>query len=127
MRITNFNEDTISRLRGFRPSTEFTSNGCSCVPELLPHRDGDLADVSSACLFHDWHYYLGGSEADRRRADGWFFENLLELGATGEAALLYLRGVRLFGAFSFQYTPERGLLRSLIRRVYFASRSLVCG
>jgi hypothetical protein len=67
----------------------FTSNGCSVFP--------DGGEVFGCCYVHDFSYFVGGTAADRRRADRALHRCVTDV--TGDhvtSGVMYL-GVTLFG------------------------------
>lgn len=130
--VDEYEDELVEAMRGPIPPgspeieyTGFVSDGCTRAPEGLIGEDGELIDVSLACLLHDWAYFIGGSECDRRTADHNLMVNMLVLGSTVAAALLYYKGVRLFGAWGksrgFQY-ESRG---TVLHRMWYSLKALI--
>lgn len=72
------------------------------VPEFFCH---------ASCDHHDFRYWVGGTEEDRRKADLEFLEAMLvdageDQGKQG-IAFTYWMAVRLFGSFCFFYTDKQ--------------------
>ena len=82
-------------------------NGCGPkggwvpVPEFFCH---------ASCDHHDFNYWLGCTEEDRRKADHEFLEAMLIDAGSNPAkqtiAFTYWMAVRLFGAFCFHYADR---------------------
>lgn len=73
-------------------------DGCN-VPWFA--RDWVSADdpkIRSACCRHDERYYYGGTSADRRRADAYLYNDLVEAGEPVPIAWLMWAHVRLYGS-----------------------------
>ncbi len=71
----------------------FTSDKCSYYAE------GTITQRNlwcHCCVEHDIYYWMGGTEQQRREADGIFKQCIEETGATANAQLMWL-GVRLGG------------------------------
>jgi len=95
-----------AKMQGPRPPDDFIGNGCSYVPECLPaFGPPRLVQVTLACHYHDWHYRLGQTEADRQQYDLYFYHNMVTLGAHPRAAAVYYNGARLLGVKPFAYYP----------------------
>lgn len=89
-------------------------NGCGGkgsivpVPEFLFH---------ASCNHHDFYYWRGGSEADRKRADEAFYKFMKQDAAMAGTMLkrlhyrlwayIYYQAVRQFGAKYFHYGKQR--------------------
>ncbi len=75
------------------PPQMFVYDGCTLFPErMMGH------DFSTACLRHDVAYWLGGSDADKVRADAVFRDALSTSGPLGFVfAPLMHTAVRIFG------------------------------
>lgn len=82
-------------------------NGCGPkggwvpVPEFMFH---------ASCDHHDFRYWKGGSEADRKDADHDFLIEMLKDAGDDPGkqtiAITYWMAVRLFGAFCFHYSDK---------------------
>ena len=82
-------------------------NGCGPkggwvpVPEFFCH---------ASCDHHDFNYWLGHTEADRRKADHQFLVEMLKDAGDDPArqtiAITYWMAVRLFGAACFHYADR---------------------
>jgi len=88
-------------------------NGCGSKggiikpPELMFH---------ASCNKHDYSYHLGGTEADRKRADKGFYKAMKKDAWRADtwwkcilcrrAAHIYYRAVRRFGKSSFNYLDD---------------------
>jgi hypothetical protein len=82
-------------------------NGCGPkggwvpVPDFLFH---------ASCDHHDFNYWLGCTEDDRRKADHEFLVEMLKDASDDEEmqkiAITYWMAVRLFGAFCFHYADH---------------------
>lgn len=73
--------------------TPFASDGCSAFPDgLLRQRTLWL----NCCIAHDYAYWMGGSEQERKAADTELEACVATLGES-EVALLMLMGVRVGG------------------------------
>lgn len=83
------------------PPAHFVDNGCTCAPDVW----GDI-DLQPACRYHDYAYSLGGTEAERHRADNQFFLNLRKLGLPIPIASLYYNRVRFWGYFAWKHTVK---------------------
>jgi len=101
-------------------------NGCGPktrgLHRVIPDRLLGL-HLEEDCYHHDWNYLLGGSEADRIKADWQFYERMRDRAKQATqrwwsyalrpfyllTAWTYYRAVRAMGASSFHYggmTPE---------------------
>jgi hypothetical protein len=77
---------------------------------------------TASCYHHDFNYWLGGSEEDRKRADTGFLNAML-LDARRVSGLrmwfhlflayLYYYGVRFFGGKFFHYSAEQKTRKDL--------------
>jgi hypothetical protein len=96
------------RFSDLTPEQEaFICNGCGGkggwvpVPEFFCH---------ASCDHHDFRYWKGGSEADRKDADHDFLVEMLKDAGDDPTkqtiALTYWMAVRLFGAFYFHYSDR---------------------
>jgi hypothetical protein len=118
--VSDVDTVTIELLEGPRPPAWFVSDGCTMAPdEILGH------DLRPACLYHDWLYFLGGTEAARGVADRRFFRNLLACGASPMLAGVYYRRVRTEGLAFWVHIPPVGrasrawyFLRALVSRYF---------
>ena len=86
----------------------FLADGCTCYPDG-PRR--------KACEFHDWEYWLGGTDEDKRKADVRLYENVKRLGGANRWFHCYVMyaGVRLFARHPFQYRTQRLSTRNVNR------------
>jgi hypothetical protein len=74
--------------------SDFTSDGCSLFP------DGDVKDRElwcECCFEHDIAYWRGGTEDERRRADGVLRDCVLARTKNKALADLMYQGVRMGG------------------------------
>lgn len=87
--------------------TWFVDNGCGpskfggkAIPEL---------GFSPACRKHDYLYWTGGDESDRKFADDEFRRDMVSLVPWWRilTPFIYWRAVRRFGGFAFTYRPKR--------------------
>ena len=93
-------------------------NGCGPkggwvpVPDFLFH---------ASCDQHDFQYWLGCTEADRRKADHQFLVEMLIDAGDDEAlqtiAITYWMAVRLFGAACFHYADQERDEKDLSRQI----------
>ena len=86
-------------MRGPLPFDAVDGDGCTKSPETVPHHIGGTVSVSLACLFHDYAYYIGGTESDRAESDRCLLVNMVTLGADASVALVYYRAARVFGCW----------------------------
>lgn len=91
--------DRLTRLLGPVPPNDFSGDGCSWAPDWMPL---SRINLSPACRFHDWHYAIGTTAAERRVADLRFWHNLRRCGASRLVAGFYWLAVRLFGRSAFE-------------------------
>ena len=86
--------------RAKRHDEDFESDGCTGVPDFWFYE---------ACKEHDWDYYIGGDEEDRKEADQRLARRIQHRSRFGKlspwAAIVYA-GVRLFGWQHFNYTDD---------------------
>jgi len=95
--------ETLPRgLIGPKPIEQFKGDGCTMAPDEL-----NGVDISEACRFHDWAYYLGGSERQRLEADRNLLINIVILGGSHIGAAIYFRRVRFWGVPHFAYRKRR--------------------
>ena len=127
VRIDSFTDAILQKMKGPRPPKGYASDGCSRVPDAVPGLQKHKVSVSLACLYHDFHYNQGGTEQLRRQADAWFLENMLELGADPVYALLYYRGVRVFGVFGHKYGWQYFRKPWFFVRFWYFLKALICG
>lgn len=94
-------------------------NGCGPKGGWVPVPDFCF---HASCDHHDFNYWLGGSEADREKADHQFLQAML-IDASGDPARIsiaftYWMAVRLFGAAFFHYADherdETDLARAML-------------
>lgn len=104
------------KLEGYQPPRWFTGTGCTCAPNTWRG-----VDLRPACRVHDWEYLLEGGERERLAADRHLRRNLRLLGAPWWLAWSFYVGVRVGGAFAFEYRREPGLAW----RVFYAVRGLL--
>ena len=95
-----------------REEIEARTDGCGPSGwriDMVPDHLGDV-DITEPCLIHDWLYYIGGSEEDRKRADVMLYVNIAAavLMAGGPmvplrmaAAVMYYKAVRSCGSQFF--------------------------
>ena len=77
-----------------RTLTPFTTDGCSWSP------DGNLRSPTKyleCCKLHDFEYWMGGTRAQRKKADKDFRQCLRTVGASHPVHTLYYRAVRANG------------------------------
>lgn len=91
------------------------SNGCGCETGLLKYIKPPYAKIFyAACCIHDDNYDVGGSKADRAKADAALFRNMLIIITKSNynvwksyhlatIALVYYISVRIFGKQYFNY------------------------
>lgn len=89
------------------------ANGCGGKGGKVPVPDFLF---TASCDHHDFNYWLGGSERDRRKADWQFYQAMLEdvhaqsiwvRPLAYMAAWLYYKAVRRFARQYFNYGPPR--------------------
>ncbi len=83
---------------------EFTSDGCSYSPDGTPITTDAWLEC---CEEHDFHYWKGGTEADRKLADNSLKQCVEKKGYQVTSYLMYL-GVRLGGSPTFATTFRWG-------------------
>lgn len=90
------------------------ANGCGAKGSWVPIPD---FMHTASCNHHDLNYWIGGTEADRRKADWQFYQALLEdvqrlawwrRPAAAVRAWVYYQAVRIWGRGSFHYGEPRG-------------------
>lgn len=101
--------------KGFRGSAAEMSGGCGSDGALFDYVPDSFlgVDISLACKIHDYCYSIGGSEADKIKADKMFYENLKRCVLNDSdlitrttnlwLARVYYKAVRNFGGKSFNY------------------------
>lgn len=103
----------LDQMEGPRPPDDFISDGLTNAPDFV----GGV-DCRPAGHFHDYRYWLIGSEIEREAGDYEFFRNLRTCGLSKFLAGVEFRRVRLLGIDHFSYhDPPKGwsLLRLRIR------------
>ena len=88
---------------------EFICNGCGAKGGNIPVPNFAF---KASCDRHDFGYWVGGTEKDRRRIDSGFGKALRKDAGWDPGlwcwAFFYLRGVKAFGSSYFYYGEPRG-------------------
>lgn len=102
---------------------KFVTNGCGDdvfnVPDLI---------FNDACCRHDFYYWLGHTDIDRRNADKQFLRNMLDAAYNHNCpkgwkifyiimAIVYYIAVRLFSSANFYYGPSYKTMDDLNREM----------
>ncbi len=98
IRNADLPQHLLKHMEGPVPPSSFASNGSSFSPDRV-----NGADLRPAAHIHDWCYFRGGSEADRKEADYEFYRNLRECGLPNWLARRYFYRVRFWGVHCFCY------------------------
>lgn len=107
--------------KGFKGSAADLGGGCGpdgSLFDLVPDNFIGV-DISIACKVHDYCYEIGGSEADRVKADKMFHTNLIRC-VMNDSSLItrttnlwlakkYYQAVKEFGHKYFNYHEKTGL------------------
>lgn len=104
-------EDLWNKMIGPVPEDNFESDGCTNSPDAF----GGV-DLRTACHFHDYHYSLGKTEKDRKRADRLLHANLRSCDLSKFKAGIYYRRVRLWGNQFFNYAEGEAPKNKLFYR-----------
>jgi len=94
-------------MEGPAPPNDYATNGCGGSRfDFVPDSIGPI-QLLTPCVWHDWHYQLGGGKRQRLNADCFFYRNLKRVGLPNLLALLYFFEVRLWGHSHFLWTSEK--------------------
>ncbi len=84
------------------PAEPFRSDGCTFFPDSWDIGDGEMVSLLPPCVDHDYAYWVGGTEADRLKADETLRDRVDALGGPGN--LMYW-GVRIGGGRAWPVSP----------------------
>ncbi len=92
----------------------FTSDGCTFLNKVWPSL---AADIHEECVWHDYEYWLGGTEARRKQVDKEFRRRVARKKGWLVANIIY-RFVRGFGYNAWPGPPRwNGKLRQQNREI----------
>jgi len=109
------------RFRDLTPEQiDLICNGCGGKGHWLDPPDWLF---TASCNHHDFNYWLGCTEENRKEADRQFYEAMLADAAAADSwwkrtwckvmAFIYYKAVRLFAKDYFYYGPEERTLEDL--------------
>jgi hypothetical protein len=112
MKLEDMDSDLMARMVGLLPPADFESDGATgALDELL------AIDSRPAALLHDWHYELGITPAQRKKADRLLYRNLRSLDVGKIRAMWWYVAVRIFGWRHFNYARPADRRRECLRSV----------